>query len=114
MYYDILFEESLSRYDWPVADEATEDYEELLKQLKACAERVLKPRQTHLERISNATKEMLRRRRALRLDPNASHVERLIANVSCRRISESTGNEEFKEGLVSRNAGGTPKNIMFR
>ena len=57
----------------------------LHKRLEACAERALKPRPTHLERISNTTKELLKRRRALRLDPNASHVERLVANNSCRR-----------------------------
>ena len=85
VYDDKLLEESLSRYDWPVAEDPTEDYGMLLNGLEACAERALKPHSTHLERISNATKELLRRRRALRLDPNATNVERLIANVSCRR-----------------------------
>ena len=86
VYDDMLLEESLSRYDWPVAEDLTEDYGMLLKGLVACAERALKPCSTHhLDRISNATKELLRRRRALRLDPNASNVERLVANISCRR-----------------------------
>ncbi|KAK6744365.1 hypothetical protein RB195_011206 [Necator americanus] len=44
--------------------------------LRACAERASKPRATNLDRISKTTKELLERRRTLRLDPNASHVER--------------------------------------
>ncbi|KAK6735888.1 hypothetical protein RB195_018880 [Necator americanus] len=54
--------------------------------LRACAERASKPRTTNLDRISKTTKELLERRRALRLDPNASHIERLVvANTSCRK-----------------------------
>ncbi|KAK6741347.1 hypothetical protein RB195_009284 [Necator americanus] len=57
----------------------------LLRGLRACAERASKPRTTNLDRISKTTKELLERRRALRLDPNASHIERLVANISCRK-----------------------------
>ncbi|KAK6725893.1 hypothetical protein RB195_004301 [Necator americanus] len=52
------------------------DYEMLLRGLRACAERASEPRTTNLDRISKTTKEVLGRRRALRLDPNASHIER--------------------------------------
>ncbi|KAK6761336.1 hypothetical protein RB195_022410 [Necator americanus] len=55
--------------------------------LRACAERASKPRTTNLDRISKTTKELVRRR-TLRLDPNASHTERLVANTSCRRASQ--------------------------
>ncbi|KAK6748721.1 hypothetical protein RB195_001376 [Necator americanus] len=55
----------------------------LLRGLRPCAERASKPRTTNLDRISKTTKELLERRRALRLDPNASHIERLVAN--CRK-----------------------------
>ncbi|KAK6734604.1 hypothetical protein RB195_018037 [Necator americanus] len=48
----------------------------LLRGLRACAERASKPLMTNLDRISKTTKELLERRRALRLDPNASHIER--------------------------------------
>ncbi|KAK6754377.1 hypothetical protein RB195_013401 [Necator americanus] len=57
----------------------------LFRGLRACAERASKPRTTILDRISKTTKELLERRRALRLDPNASHIERLVANTSCRK-----------------------------
>ncbi|KAK6027398.1 hypothetical protein OSTOST_06572, partial [Ostertagia ostertagi] len=36
------------------------------------------------ERISTSTRELLSKRRSLRLDPNATHLERLIADTSCR------------------------------
>ncbi|KAK6729126.1 hypothetical protein RB195_006273 [Necator americanus] len=61
------------------------DYEMLLRGLRACVERASKPRTTNLDRISKTTKELLERRRALRLDPNASHIERLVANTSSRK-----------------------------
>ncbi|KAK6748010.1 hypothetical protein RB195_000930 [Necator americanus] len=61
------------------------DYEMLLRGLRACAECASKPRTTNLDRISKTTKELLERRKALRLDPNVSHIERLVANTSCRK-----------------------------
>ncbi|KAK6766958.1 hypothetical protein RB195_026304 [Necator americanus] len=57
----------------------------LLRGLRACAERASKPRTTNLDRISKTTKELLERRRVLRLDPNASYMERLVANTGCRK-----------------------------
>ncbi|KAK6749632.1 hypothetical protein RB195_001939 [Necator americanus] len=61
----------------------------LLRRLLACAERASKPRTTNLDRISKSTKKLLERRRALRLDPNASHVERQkkILEAAQRRTS---------------------------
>ncbi|KAK6761496.1 hypothetical protein RB195_022532 [Necator americanus] len=57
----------------------------LLRGLRACAERALKLCMTNLDRISKTTKELLERSRTLMLDPNASHIERLVANTSCRK-----------------------------
>ncbi|KAK6742516.1 hypothetical protein RB195_010030 [Necator americanus] len=62
--------------DWHIEEDLNVDYEMLLRGLRACAERASKPRTTNLDRISKTTKELLERRRALRLDPNASHIER--------------------------------------
>ncbi|KAK6766568.1 hypothetical protein RB195_026073 [Necator americanus] len=44
--------------------------------LRACAEPASKPHTTNLDRISKTTWELLERRRALRLDPSASHIGR--------------------------------------
>ncbi|KAK6737066.1 hypothetical protein RB195_019643 [Necator americanus] len=84
VYDDCVLEDSLSQGDWHIEEDPNVDYEMLLRGLRACAERASKPRTTNLDRISKTTKELLERRRALRLDPNASHIERLVANTSCR------------------------------
>ncbi|KAK6754352.1 hypothetical protein RB195_013385 [Necator americanus] len=71
--------------DWHIEEDPNVDYEMLLRVLRACAERASKPRTTNLDRVLKTTKELLERRRALRLDPNASHIERLVTNTSCRK-----------------------------
>ncbi|KAK6737607.1 hypothetical protein RB195_019985 [Necator americanus] len=71
---------------WHIEEDPNVDYEMLIRGLLACAEHASKPRTTNLDRISKTTKELLERRRALRLDPNASHIERLVANTSCRKV----------------------------
>ncbi|KAK6735789.1 hypothetical protein RB195_018812 [Necator americanus] len=85
VYDDCVLEDSLSQGDWHIEEDPNVDYEMLLRGLRACAERASKPRTTNLDRISKTTKELLGRRRALTLDPNASHIERLVANTSCRK-----------------------------
>ncbi|KAK6735731.1 hypothetical protein RB195_018767 [Necator americanus] len=84
-YDDCVLEDSLTQGDWHIEEDLNVDYEMLLRGLRACAERASKPRTTNLDRISKTTKELLERRRALRLDPNASHIEGLVANTSCRK-----------------------------
>ncbi|KAK6743803.1 hypothetical protein RB195_010853 [Necator americanus] len=76
VYDNCVLEDSLSQGDWHIEEDPNVDYEMLLRGLRACAERASKLRTTNLDRISNTTKELLGRRRALRLDPNASHIER--------------------------------------
>ncbi|KAK6735493.1 hypothetical protein RB195_018608 [Necator americanus] len=75
VYDDCVLEDSLSQGDWHIEEDPNVDYEMLLRGLRACAERTSKPRTTNLDRISKTTKELLERRRALRLDPNASHID---------------------------------------
>ncbi|KAK6755618.1 hypothetical protein RB195_014160 [Necator americanus] len=70
VYDDYVLKDSLSQDDCDI----WKDYEILLRGLRACAERASKPRTTNLDRISKTTKELLERRRTLRLDPNASHI----------------------------------------
>ncbi|KAK6749604.1 hypothetical protein RB195_001923 [Necator americanus] len=82
---DCVLEDSLSQGDWHIEEDPHVDYEMLFRGLRVCAERASKPRTTNLDRIPKNTKELLERRRVLRLDPNASHLERLVANTSCRK-----------------------------
>ncbi|KAK6756763.1 hypothetical protein RB195_014908 [Necator americanus] len=62
------------------------DYEILLRGLRACAERASKSRTTNLDRISKTANALLERRRALRLDPNASHIERKKGSQTSRTV----------------------------
>ncbi|KAK6733439.1 hypothetical protein RB195_017277 [Necator americanus] len=82
---DCVLEHSLPQGDWHIEEDPNVDYEMLLRGLRACAERASKPRMTNLDRTSKTTKELLEGRRTLRVDPNASHIERLVANTSCRK-----------------------------
>ncbi|KAK6741425.1 hypothetical protein RB195_009339 [Necator americanus] len=84
-YDDCVLEDSVSQGDWHIEEDPNVDYEMLHRRLRACAERASKPRTKNLDRISKTIKELLERRRALRLHPNASHIERLVANTSCRK-----------------------------
>ncbi|KAK6751184.1 hypothetical protein RB195_002886 [Necator americanus] len=89
VYDDCVLEDSLSQGDWHIEEDPNVDYEMLLRGLRACAGRASKPRTTNLDPISKTIKELLERRRALRLDPNASHTERQkkILEVAQRRTS---------------------------
>ncbi|KAK6761152.1 hypothetical protein RB195_022280 [Necator americanus] len=83
--------------DWHIEEHV--DYEMPLRGQRACAERVSKPRTTNLDRISKTTKELLERRRALRPDPNASHVERKkkILEAAQRRTSLKKCGRDLRE-----------------
>ncbi|VDM66478.1 unnamed protein product [Strongylus vulgaris] len=52
--------------------------------IRAYGESAPMPRTRHLWRILKTTADLLEGRRALRLDPTRSHLERLVANTSCR------------------------------
>ncbi|KAK6763021.1 hypothetical protein RB195_023646 [Necator americanus] len=71
----------------------------LVRGLRACAERASKPRTTNLDRISKTTKELLERRRVLRLDPNASHIaqQKKILEAAQRRTSLKKCRKDLRE-----------------
>ncbi|KAK6756340.1 hypothetical protein RB195_014632 [Necator americanus] len=64
VYDDCIVEDSLSQGDWLIEEDPNVDYD-LLRKL--------------------TNKKLLARRGTLKLDPNASHIERLVANTSCRK-----------------------------
>ncbi|KAK6742643.1 hypothetical protein RB195_010104 [Necator americanus] len=84
VYDDSVLEDSLFQGDWHIEEDPNVDYEMLLRGLRACVERASKPRTANLDRISKTTKELLEGR-TLRLDPNALHIEQLVANTGCRK-----------------------------
>ncbi|KAK6758532.1 hypothetical protein RB195_016012 [Necator americanus] len=118
VYDDCVLEDSLSQSDWHIEEDPNVDYEMLLRGLRACAERALKPRTTNLDRILKTTKELLERRGALRLDPNASHIERQkrILEAAQRRTSLKKCRRDLREhniplpALLSKDR--TPKSSL--
>ncbi|KAK6760044.1 hypothetical protein RB195_021531 [Necator americanus] len=99
VYNYCVLEDSLSQGDWHIEEDPNVDYEMLLRGLRACAERASKSRTANLDRISKTTKELLGRRRALRLDPNASHIERQkkILEAAQRRTSLKKCRRDLRE-----------------
>ncbi|KAK6728481.1 hypothetical protein RB195_005864 [Necator americanus] len=85
IYDNCVLEDSLPQGDWHIEEDPKVDFEILLRELRACAERASKPRTASLDRISETTKELLERKMALRLDPNVSQIDRLLASTSCRK-----------------------------
>ncbi|KAK6765145.1 hypothetical protein RB195_025185 [Necator americanus] len=100
VYDDCVLEDSLSQGDWHTEEDPNVDYEMLLRGLRACAERASKPRTTNLDRISKTTKELLERRRTFRLDPNASHIERLVANTSYRKAMQEDLSKYMRKKIL--------------
>ncbi|KAJ1350022.1 hypothetical protein KIN20_005722 [Parelaphostrongylus tenuis] len=86
VYCEDIQNEILSNHDWQIKKDPTENYELIVKGLKSCAEfALITPTIPHLYRISTTTKEMLEKRRKLRLDPDVTHLVRVIRNFCCRR-----------------------------
>ncbi|KAK6765545.1 hypothetical protein RB195_025450 [Necator americanus] len=83
-----VLDDFLSRGDWHIEEGPNVDCVMLLRRLRTCAERASKLRTTKLDRISKITKELLGRRRTLRLDQNASHIERKEGSRSTGRPRE--------------------------
>ncbi|VDM77465.1 unnamed protein product [Strongylus vulgaris] len=106
LYDSVRLEELLTICDWPIEENPTNNYDLLLSGLWACGESTLIPRTRKLRQTPKATKDLLKRKRALRLDPTASHLQRLATKISqqhYKKIFES-GNQnswkQHKEGEV--------------
>ncbi|KAK6757292.1 hypothetical protein RB195_015239 [Necator americanus] len=64
--------DSLSQGDWHIEQELNEDYEMLLRGLRACVEHASKPRTTNSDFEDH--QGVVGKKKTLRLDPNASHI----------------------------------------
>ncbi|VDP53607.1 unnamed protein product [Heligmosomoides polygyrus] len=72
----------------------------MLKRLHACAQLDSISRRTSFDHISTTTKKLLEERRELRLNPNATHLERLMANICCRKALQKHLEEHRKKRTV--------------
>ncbi|VDM62937.1 unnamed protein product [Angiostrongylus costaricensis] len=85
VYDENILNEVLSKRDWQIKEDLTEDYELLVEGLKSSAEFASVPQARRSDRISIITKELLEKRRKLKLDPTATRLTWLEINASCRR-----------------------------
>ncbi|VDM76285.1 unnamed protein product [Strongylus vulgaris] len=69
-------------------------------------------RSRNLGRISKATKDLLERRRALRLDPTASHLKRLVANTTCRTALQESSKETFGSSTRKEKPKEVPQDLL--
>uniref|UniRef100_A0A0K0D7G7 MADF domain-containing protein n=1 Tax=Angiostrongylus cantonensis TaxID=6313 RepID=A0A0K0D7G7_ANGCA len=67
-----MLNEVLSRRDWQIKEDPTDDYELVVEGLKSCAEYASVPQARRWDRITTTVKEMLEKRRKLKPDPNAT------------------------------------------
>ncbi|VDM53215.1 unnamed protein product [Angiostrongylus costaricensis] len=74
VYNEDILNEFLSKRDWQIKEDQTEDYEMLDEGLKSCAEFASVPQARRSDRISITTKELLEKRRKLKLRPTATRL----------------------------------------
>uniref|UniRef100_A0A7I4YM96 Reverse transcriptase domain-containing protein n=1 Tax=Haemonchus contortus TaxID=6289 RepID=A0A7I4YM96_HAECO len=79
-----LLESAIKAHDWCLLEDPTEDYEHLTKGLLKCADISRRPHLARIPRLSALAVSLLEKRRALKQDPNADHVEKVLANKACR------------------------------
>ncbi|KAE9414014.1 hypothetical protein Angca_000068, partial [Angiostrongylus cantonensis] len=85
VYDENIPNEVLSKRDWQIKEDPTEDYKLLVEGWKSCAVSASVPQARRSDRISTTTKELLENRRKLKLDPTATRLAKLVINASCRR-----------------------------
>ncbi|VDM63510.1 unnamed protein product [Angiostrongylus costaricensis] len=84
--YDVnVLNDLLSKRDWQIKEDLTEDYELLAERLKSCSEFASVPPARISDRLSINTKELLEKRRQLKLDPAATRLTSLVINANCTR-----------------------------
>ncbi|VDM53880.1 unnamed protein product [Angiostrongylus costaricensis] len=74
----------LSKRDWQIKEDPTEDYGLLVEELKTCAESASVPQAGRSNRISITTKELLEKRRKLKLDSTVTRLTSLVINARRR------------------------------
>lgn len=80
VYDENILNEILSNHDGKIKHDPSEDSELLIKELESCAELASVTQSRRSDCISTTTKELLAKRKKLRLDPNATHLARVISS----------------------------------
>ncbi|WKY12110.1 hypothetical protein Q1695_003579 [Nippostrongylus brasiliensis] len=77
-------EHAIDSYDWKCLEDPSEDYDLLVSGLLRCASSSCRTSSSLASRLDARAMEPLEQRRAVKLDPNASHLERVTISKACR------------------------------
>ncbi|VDM62528.1 unnamed protein product [Angiostrongylus costaricensis] len=85
VYDENILNDVLSKHDWQIEENPIGDYDLLVEGVKSCAAFASVPQARRSDRISITTRELLEKRRKLKLDPTSKRLTWLVINASCRR-----------------------------
>ncbi|VDP10082.1 unnamed protein product [Heligmosomoides polygyrus] len=77
-------EYAIKSYDWNLLEDPSEDYDLFSKGLLKCASSSCEATSPSASRLNAHAIKLLGQRRAVKLDPNASHLEKVTTSKACR------------------------------
>ncbi|VDO91627.1 unnamed protein product [Heligmosomoides polygyrus] len=77
-------EYAIKSYDWNLLEDPSEDYDFLSKELLKCASSSREATSPSALRLNAHAIKLLEQRRAVKLDPNASYLEKVTVMKACR------------------------------
>uniref|UniRef100_A0A7I4YII4 Endo/exonuclease/phosphatase domain-containing protein n=1 Tax=Haemonchus contortus TaxID=6289 RepID=A0A7I4YII4_HAECO len=95
-----LLESAIEAYDWRLLEDPTEDYEYLTRGLLKCADISRRSQPAPIPRLNALAVSLLEKRRALKQDPNANHLEKVIVNKACRMAVKESLREYRRTKLL--------------
>uniref|UniRef100_A0A7I4YKT7 Reverse transcriptase domain-containing protein n=1 Tax=Haemonchus contortus TaxID=6289 RepID=A0A7I4YKT7_HAECO len=95
-----LLESAIKAHHWRLLENPTEDYEYLTKGLPKCADISRRPQLAPIPRLDALAVSLLEKRRALKQDPNANHVEKVLVNKPCRMAVKQSLREYRRTKLL--------------
>lgn len=75
---------TIESYQWSLHDDPSNDYQQLVEGLTKCAYLSQQEQALSTKRINDTAAALLKLRRNIRLDPNATHLEKVTINKACR------------------------------
>ncbi|EYB93420.1 hypothetical protein Y032_0182g878 [Ancylostoma ceylanicum] len=77
-------ESAIESNTWTLFEDPTEDYDHLVRGLLKCADASRLSQPTTIPRLNAHATALLEKRKAVKLDPNATHLEKVITGKACR------------------------------
>uniref|UniRef100_W6NY38 RNA-directed DNA polymerase (Reverse transcriptase) domain containing protein n=1 Tax=Haemonchus contortus TaxID=6289 RepID=W6NY38_HAECO len=100
-YFDTeLLESAIEVYDWRLLEDPTEDYEYLTRGLLECADISRRSQPARIPKLNALAVSLLEERTALKQDPNANHLEKVLVNKACRMAVKESLHEYRRTKLL--------------